>query len=503
MPIKLPPGGRDRAEKSLCEKSFRDYAICAWSVVEPATPIVTGFHFDAACDHLQNLGPRKDIKRLVIEICPRIGKSTLASVLFPTWKWIERPEFASTRFLTASYADSLATRDAVRSRRVITSPWYQKHWGTRFQLTGDQNVKSRYENDKTGVRLVTSPDGGTTGEGGDFVVVDDPHKVKEVESDTAREGVLRWWDESMMTRRNNLRESALMVIMQRTHLFDLAGHLREKRSEDWVFLTIPMEYSPSRVIPPTRLGWLDPRRAEGELLCPERFGGEEMAKMRVDLGSYAYEAQYNQNPGSRSGSIVKREWFRFWKELPGRAPTWKLVYVDCAFKDLKTSSFVVFQAWHLYDGEFYLVDELHEQLAFTATKAALRTFVARHQPHETLVEDKANGPAIIDELASEIPGLIADEPEGSKEARFAAVSPIYEAGNVLVPDPSIAPWIEDHIVELTRFPAWRWNDRVDAASGSLRRLKTRVGGLAMFIGRSKEARDRDAQTAAAAAGGKR
>ena len=172
------------------------YSRQAWRVVEPGTPYIHNWHIDAICEHLEAV-TRQQIKNLIVNIPPRHMKSLLVAVFWPTWWWTFQP---SVRFLFASYAEPLAIRDALKSRRIIQSEWYQQRWGHRFQLAGDQNQKKRYENDHTGFRVATGVDGVATGEGGDVLVVDDPHKAKGVESAAQRQNVTEWWDKTWSTR---------------------------------------------------------------------------------------------------------------------------------------------------------------------------------------------------------------------------------------------------------------------------------------------------------------
>ena len=209
-----------------------------------------------------------DIKRLLINLPPRHMKSLMVSVLWPAWTWgpCNRPD---ARFVFASYALSLSMRDSVKCRRVLASRWYRNAWGDRFALTGDQNTKTRFENDKRGYRMATSVDGALTGEGGDVIVVDDPHDVREVESDTVRESTLTSWDEAMSTRLNDPRTGAYVVIMQRMHERDLTGHILS-RGHDWTHLCLPARYEPDHphVWAKDVRRAPDARRAQGVLLWP-------------------------------------------------------------------------------------------------------------------------------------------------------------------------------------------------------------------------------------------
>ena len=223
-------------ESEMARRSLREFVRQAWHVVEPATPYIPGWHLDAICDHLEAVS-RREIRNLLINMPPRHMKSLAVSVFWPCWEWATWPE---RKWLFSSYAASLSIRDSLKCRRLIESPWYQANWGDRFQLTGDQNAKQRFENNKSGYRLATSVGGTATGEGGDRIVVDDPHNVNEAESDLVRRGVIDWWDQVMSTRLNDPKTGAKVIVMQRVHEADLAGHVLAQGGYE--HLCLPAEY---------------------------------------------------------------------------------------------------------------------------------------------------------------------------------------------------------------------------------------------------------------------
>ncbi|HEV8176915.1 MAG TPA: hypothetical protein VGP44_04435, partial [Gemmatimonadales bacterium] len=276
----------------------------AWSIVDP-DPFVDGIHIQAICEHLEAVD-RGVIRNLVINVPPRHSKSLVTSVLWPCWRWIDHPE---TRWLCASYAHNLSIRDSVRTRRLLLSDWYQERWGHSFRLMADQNAKIRFDNDQGGYRIATSVGGQVTGEGGDRLVVDDPHNVLSAESDIQRKEVLTWWDAAMSTRGNNPKTVAKVIIAQRVHEEDLCGHVLQWENYD--HLCLPAEYEPDhphrRV---TSIGFEDPRRREGELLCPDRFGPKEIEELKAALASPLRVAgQLQQRPAPREGAMFKTSWF--------------------------------------------------------------------------------------------------------------------------------------------------------------------------------------------------
>lgn len=455
--------GPQEIQRELATRRLRHFVRLAWHVVEPATVYVPNWHIDAICEHLEAVS-RGEIRNLLINMPPRHMKSLLCSVFWPAWEWTTSPH---VRWLYASYAQSLSTRDSLKCRRLIESPWYQERWGDVYQLADDQNLKMRFENDRTGYRIATSVGGAATGEGGDRIIADDPHNALEAPSAAIRESTLAWWDETMSTRLNNQRTGTKVIVMQRLHEKDLSGHVLAQGGYE--HLCLPAEYEGTKVY--TSIGWSDPRTEPGELLCPERFGPVELAALKVALGSYGAAGQLQQRPAPAEGGLLKRTWWGFYRERPARFDE-VLQSWDMAFKDTKSSDYVVGQVWGRIGAEKYLLDQVRDRMDFPATVQAVRTLTAKWpQAHAKLVEDKANGPAVIAQLKREIAGLIAVEPEGGKVARVNAVSPTIEAGNVYLPDPSIAPWIGDFLTECSQFPNGAHDDQVDAMSQALNRMQ--------------------------------
>jgi len=446
-------------EKEMADRHFRQFARLAWHVVEPATPFTGNWHFDAVADHLQAVS-RNQIRRLLICIPPRHGKSTLVSILWPTWDWLRNPE---RRFLFTSYSAELAERHSVACRRVIESKWYQQRWGNCFQLTEDQNEKARYENNKSGCRLAIGVGGAATGEGGDIIVVDDPHNVRYAESDTLRQTTVDWWNRAMSTRNNDPRTGARVIVMQRVHENDLAGHML--RQGGYETLILPTEYEGSAHV--TAIGWRDPRSQTGELLWKERFGPAEVEEQKRDLGSYAAAAQLQQRPAPAEGGILKRHWWKLLGEMPRKfdeiIQSW-----DCAFKETSSSDYVVGQVWGRIGADKYLVDLVRRRMDCPTTiQEIVRLSEKYPKAQRKLIEDKANGPAVISMLKHQLTGLIPVNPEGGKEARAHAVSPQIEAGNIYLLDPQVAPWVGSFIDECAAFPQGANDDQVDAMTQAL------------------------------------
>jgi len=229
---------RIRAEKA--RRSFYEFVVQAWPIMEPATPFVPGIHVEAICQHLQAVAEGR-LGNLIINVPPGHAKSLLCAVFWPAWVWTHKPQI---RWLFASYSATLSVRDSVRCRRLIESDWYQQRWGTVYQLSPDQNEKHRFENEASGYRIATSVGGTATGERADIVVVDDPHSVDQAESEGSRRTAVEWFNGTISTRLNDFTYGHKVVIQQRLHEADLTGDLLAKG--DFELLCLPAEFEPER-----------------------------------------------------------------------------------------------------------------------------------------------------------------------------------------------------------------------------------------------------------------
>lgn len=500
MPAKAPPIRAEAWEAAKAAKALRHFVRQAWHVIEPATPYQHNWHIDDLCDHLQSLvlwSPATHapiIRNLLVTMPPRAMKSLIISVFFPAWAWIHKPHL---RFLYASYAQSLSTEHSQLTRMVIESDWYQARWGHIYRLADDDNLKTRFSNTSRGQRIATSVGASVTGFGGDFVICDDPHNVQQAESDSVRQSAVDWWNRSMSTRLNNPNTGVRIVVMQRVHEDDVAGSVISKGI--YTHLNLPMEYEPTDYVSP--IGWRDPRTADGELLWPSRYNAGKIAAFKLDLGSYAYASQFQQRPTPAEGGMFKRHWWRYWQPQGANLPPISVkmpdgetrhVYADdmpgwwersahswdMTFKETKSGSYVVGLVGATHGPNSYILDLYRDRVEFTGAVQAVRNMHAKHpNVGAKLIEDKANGPAVMDTLRKEIPGIIAVGVEGSKEARAASSTARVEAGNWYLPHPHIAPWVDDFINELAAFPQGTHDDQTDAFSQIDRYFYSGAGDL--------------------------
>lgn len=431
-------------------RSLHRFVKAAWHILEPGTPFQDNWHIEAICEHLEAVS-RGEISRLIINMPPRFMKSMLVSVLWPCWTWINFPE---RRFLTGSYAKDLATRDAVQARRLMESVWFKERFGFKFRFTSDQNVKTRYVNDKLGHRVTTSVDAAATGEGGDILLVDDPINAKEANSQQARQSAITWWRETMSTRYNDPKTGAAVIVMQRLAEDDLTGYLLGEGG--WEHLCFPMRYEKKHA-KTTCLGFKDPRKKDGELLFPTRFDEKATQRLERELGTYATAGQLQQRPTPRGGGVLKSEWFGRYRVLPRIIK--RRIYGDTAQKTAERNDFSVFELWGLgEDGKIYLIDMIRGKWeAHELDKKAL-DFWAKHKPYDEFkscaltkmkIEDKTSGTGLIQNLKKK--GIPVEGIPRTKDKLTRAYDgqPFLEAGLVVVPED--APFTSDLCEEVDKF----------------------------------------------------
>jgi predicted phage terminase large subunit-like protein len=494
------------------EQSLASFYRQSWRLTQGQTPRIDNWHIDAICDHLQAV-TNEQIRKLVINVPPRHSKSTTTCTAWPAWVWGPR-NLPQKRWIFTSFKLSLARRDSVHCRRIIESRWYRDRWGERFVLTGDQNAKDKYENDKAGVRMIGSFKGGVTGEGANVFVVDDPVDASKAETPGELERVIDVWESSFTSRLNDPEKDAFVIIMQRVAENDLCGHVLKQAG--WEHLRLPAEYeldNPCRtfitVSGAKQPFFEDPRTDDGELLNPARFNKAALDEQRTN--EYTYAAQQQQRPAPRGGLIFEDRWWRFYDEKPREAdgdprrPDHGAQSWDLAFKDLKTSDFIACLVGELYGADIYLTDYVMKRASFTASCDEIRQMQSKH-PHldAILVEDKANGPAVADALAQEISGIVLVNPEGGKISRAYAAQPTLKSGNVYLPNPNDPQtgraipertWVKAFIKNCGTFPKGTHDDDVDAFTQLVRYLRGTHSSMLEYL-KTLKARD-DAQRAQA------
>lgn len=443
--------------------------------------------------HALDMFYSREIKNLMFFLPPRVGKTEHVGRRFPASTLGRNPR---TKIIATSYSDSLASAANRDVQRIIDTDDYRLIFpGTtlsgenvRTNVTGSwlRNNNIFEVVGSTGFYRSAGIGSGITGMGFDFGLIDDPIKNwQEALSPTVRQKHWDWYTSTFYTRRE--KGAGICLIMTRWHEDDLAGrildHVRQT-GESWVVVSFPMLKEDADVksgyedFEHPLLASLDPRKP-GEALWPEKYNEKECDNIRQSVGSRVWAGLYQQRPAPEKGALVKRDWFKFYRELPAEVNLrgeWIQSW-DLSFKGGSDTDFVVGQVWAKVGAQKYLIDQVRARMAFNETITAIRTMSAKWpKAHLKLIEDKANGPAVINSLENEIPGIVGVKVSDSKIARLNAAAPDFEAGNVLVPSPEQAPWIHDWMEEMIAFPQSAHDDQVDAATQALLRFRDQSSG---------------------------
>lgn len=441
------------------------YVRDAWSIVDPAL-LAWNWHLDAMCSHLVALSSG-EIRYLQIQVPPRMSKSMICTVLWPTFHWVTWPE---EQFICASHSSDLAKMHSVLSRRVIESNWYQERWGDKFYLLPDENRADMFRNSKGGFRLTTSVGGHPTGRGGTIQIGDDFHDASTVESDAERNSALSWHDNVWRSRVNNPNTARKLYVAQRTHDSDVMGHVLSKERDRWVVLCLPMEFDVKRkCITYANDGtgpnlkkkiFEDPRKVEGELLNPIRFNKQTArAEKEGGMSDRAWNAQYQQQPEGQGGLILKRAWWRPWTypvghKLEGKEMEmpefFEIIQVyDTALEAKEENDFTARTTWGIFHhsesftdpstgrnvaGEnrvcAMLLDMLCDRLEYPELRDEMIKSNKEFAPDWILVEKKVSGHSLLQEGRRKSLPMKAVKVHGDLQSRVNEASLMLKKGTI-------------------------------------------------------------------------
>jgi predicted phage terminase large subunit-like protein len=425
-----------------------------------ATPYLGNWHLDVMAEKLERVR-KGEICRLAIALPPRHLKSHMVSVAFVAFVLGHDP---ARQIICASYAQDLADKLSRDCRALVGSAFYRALFP--FELAADKQAIGEFATARGGFRLATSVGGVLTGRGADLVIIDDPLKAEEAWSDARRGAVNEWFDTALISRLNDKARGAIVIVMQRLHEDDLIGHVMAKG--DWELLAFPAvaEEDASYDIE-TAYGPRQFRRKTGDILHPLRESADTLARLRAQMGSAAFLAQYQQAPCPRDGVMVKTKWFPRYEphELPGDFNE-RVLSCDTANKASELSDYTVFTLWGVKDRHLWLLAVLRRRMEYYELKRALKEMVAQHRVSVVLIEDRASGTQLIQELKWEnVSGVQACVPAGDKRMRLWAQCATMEQGFVHLPKE--APWLDDYLRELTSFPNSKHDDQVDSTTQAL------------------------------------
>lgn len=432
---------------------------------------------------------RGESRYLAVSMPPRAGKSTLISRWLALWVLRQHPNWP---IMLTSHDPSLATKWGRDLRRLVV-----QHPDLGITIAPDAGAVQEWETTAGGTVVSRSLGGSIMGKGAKLLVIDDPHKgLAEAHSEVARNKVWDWWRGDAFTRLD--RGGALVVVVAtRWHENDMIGRLLSTEYEgdptEWEVIRFPAIAEEADVL----------GRNPGDPLLSPQVPGEThdqaistWEKIRNAVGSYVWAALYQGNPAPSKGQIFDVSWFRYWTNNPdnvtddgrviyldplapaepGRAGRW-LDSWDMAFKATDDSDYVVGQRWLQRDANRYLIQQTRDRRTFTGTVTKMLEWAQAIgtgvHVYERLVEDKANGTAVIDTLKEKVPGIIPVNPTESKIARARSVTPSFEARNVVIPYPGDPgnEWVTDYISEFRSFPTGAHDDQVDGTVQALRRMR--------------------------------
>ncbi len=446
-------------QRRILRQDFTSFIRQSFLTTNPEQSFLTNWHIDLIAEYLEAARQRK-LRRIIFNMPPRSLKSHCITVSWPAFILGHDP---SARIIAASYASSLSIKHSQDARIIMQSPWYQETFPHTRILSGE-NQKHRFVTSKRGFRLAVSVGGSVTGEGGDFLIVDDPlHPIQAVGYKT-RALANRWFDHTFSTRLNDKNTGVMVVVMQRLHPEDLTGHLLKKGG--WEQVVIPA-IAPSATH--YHFGSVDYMRIENEPLHQARENMEAIERAQRDLGPIAFAAQYQQQPLDECTSLIQRNHFPRYTVAPSRfdriVQSW-----DTAIKSSPHNDASAGITFGFADGAWYILDVQCVRMEYPELKRTIAEYARRYQPHMILIEDKASGQMLVQELmrTHHFP-IQAIKPKLDKLLRFSMVTSYITSGAIHLPQQS--PWLSVFETELLAFPYGQHDDQVDALSQFLNWLR--------------------------------
>lgn len=442
-------------QKAILRNDLSSFIQMVFRTVAPGKHYLHNWHIDAIAHALTKcfLG---ETKRLIITLPPRNLKTIAASVAFPAYLLGKDP---SNRVICVSYSQELANRNSLDCKKVMVSDWYQSIFPSA-RMKAEKVTQNEIMTVKRGFRFATSVGGTLTGRGGNFIIIDDPHKPDEILSKTRRDGDWDWFCSTLLSRLDDKKNDVIILIQQRLHEQDLAGRLLE--TGDWEHLNLPAISEEKQKIEITK--GIFHLRKEGNILHPERESKETLGKMKREMGSYAFAAQYQQRPAPQEGGIIQKDWIQTYDAIPILGERDKIVQSwDTASKADHMNDYSVCTTWYIIDKVYYLVGLVRKKLTYPQLKAMIVAEKERWGAKRVLIEDASAGTSLLADLNNEGDlRAIGVTPKNDKATRLMAVSPDFENGRVRFPKE--APWLADLMHELLTFPNAKHDDQVDSIS---------------------------------------
>jgi predicted phage terminase large subunit-like protein len=458
---------------AILRSDFWFFAQRCFCQLNPQTTLATNWHLEVIAAKLTAVREGK-IRRLIINLPPRHLKSLMASIAFPAWCLGHDP---SAQILCCSYGQDLADKLARDCRSIMMSQWYRQIFRTR--LAAHRQAVQEFLTTRQGYRLATSNGGVLTGRGADIILIDDPLKPEEALSDAQRQATNEWYDHTLYSRQNDKRYGAIVVIMQRLHEDDLVGHVLGQ--EEWEVVRFPAIAEADEVHKiETIWGPRSFTRRQGDALHPEREPLDTLDRIRRTLGEYNFAGQYQQTPAPLGGGMVKAEWFKRYRSNERPESFERIIQSwDTANKATELSDFSVCTTWGVRGKNLFLLNVLRKRLEYPALKRAVREQQGQFDADVVLIEDKASGTQLIQELIADgFHRVKRYKPECDKIMRLHAQTATIENGFVHLPES--ASWLAEYLHEMTVFPKGKHDDQVDSTAQFLDWFKTPMPHWGIF-----------------------
>lgn len=467
-------------------------------------------YIDMLFEHLYRIEHEPDYNRLIVNIPPRSMKSYIVNVIWSAWLLGQDP---SKRIISISYNRELAKKHAINVRLLMLTEWYQELF-PNTEISSLQNTNLKTLTTAHGFRFSTSTGGTLTGEGGDIIIIDDPQNPNKMYSENYRDTTIDWLGGVLMSRLDDPSNGKIMLISQRLHEADLSGYI-DNNLEGWNLLKMPMQanedlffemkykfrigldysmlqqdlqdsenqdnfYQDQSNIPENEVIKINSNNIDklklkinpirpskiiiekDTILNSPRYSTKQVLNIKNTIGEYFFASQYQQDPMSRDGGYIKRQWFSQYIDLPQEFYQNIIVSIDTAFKTDTNSDYSVFTIWVKDNNKHYLLDVTRHKFTYPELRAQCIRYIEKYDIAALLIEDRASGHSLIQDIRNENPNItiIAFSPRGNKEERLLSILGVLESRLVYLPRDS--NWKEDFLREVTKFPHGRHDDQLDS-----------------------------------------
>jgi predicted phage terminase large subunit-like protein len=445
---------------------FHTFLVRCFAELNPGASFLPSWHIEVMAAKLQAVRDGR-IRRLIINIPPRHLKSLAASIALPAWLFGHDPAKA---IVNVTYGQELSDKFARDCRAIMGASWYRSLFPTR--LSSPRSPLQELVTTQGGFRLATSVGGVLTGRGADVIVIDDPLKPSDAMSESRRVAANEWFDGTLYSRLNDKTKGTIVIIMQRLHEDDLVGHVLKQ--EGWEIASFPAiaEIDEEHIVK-TPFGRQTFIRRTGAALHPQRESLQTLKRIRATIGEYNFAGQYQQTPAPAGGGMVKEAWFSRYSPDERPASFDQIIQSwDTANNPSELADYSVCTTWGVKGPNFYLLNVLRKKLDFPDLKRAVRQQSDLFNPTVILIEDKASGTQLIQDLIDAgLSRVTRYKPDGDKIMRLHAQTATIENGFVYLPE--TVNWLADFLHELTLFPAGRYDDQVDSTAQALAWTKIR------------------------------